>query len=72
MKLLFSEKIFIGKEAVKGFIKKGIGEDNKIVESPFVKSNSNLNKLKIARFSFDNVPAFLASEDFWTYNWEKY
>lgn len=60
----FSEKIFIGKEAVKGFIKKGIGEDNKIVESPFVKSNSNLNKLKIARFSFDNVPAFLASEDF--------
>lgn len=60
----FSEKIFIGKEAVKGFIKKGIGEDNKIVKSPFVKSNLNLNKLKIARFSFGNVPAFLASEDF--------
>lgn len=60
----FSEKIFIGKELIKGFVKKRIGKDNKIVEAPFVKPNDKLNKLNIGKFTYIDVPAFFAFDDF--------
>lgn len=64
MKLLFQKKIFIGKELIKGFVKKRIGKDNKIVEAPFVKPNDKLNKLNIGKFTYVDVPAFFAFDDF--------
>ncbi len=59
-----SEKTFIGKKIIKKFIKNKIGEDNKIVESPFVFANKKLKKIDVVCFSWDEIPAFLAFEDF--------
>jgi hypothetical protein len=59
-----SEKFFVGSEIVKKFIKNKIGVDRKIVNQPFVLSNNRLKKIGVANFSWSDIPAFFAFEDF--------
>lgn len=64
---LLSEKTFIGSEVVGRFIIHKIGSDNVIVEKPFVANtgfNSLLEKIGVAIFTWNDIPAFFAFDDF--------
>ncbi len=55
-KTKFSEKDFIGSEIIKKFIINKIGEDNQIVEKPFIQ-NITIPNIKINTFTWDDVSA---------------
>ena len=59
-----SEKTFIGKKIIKKFIKHKVGESNKIVKEPFILPNKKLKKIGVVNFSWSDIPAFFAFEDF--------
>lgn len=64
---LLSEKIFMSSEVIKNFVIYKIGSDNTIVEKPFIINtgfNSLLEKIGVAIFTWKDIPAFFAFEDF--------
>lgn len=64
---LLSEKTFIGSEIVRKFIIHKLGNENFIVEKPFVMNTgftSLLEKIGVETFKWSDVPAFFAFEDF--------
>lgn len=62
-----SEKTFIGSEVVRKFVIHKFGNENIIVEKPFVVNtsfNSLLKEIGVVIFTWSDVPAFFAFEDF--------
>jgi hypothetical protein len=59
-----SNKVFIGSEIIRDFMKYKIGDENKIVEKPFIYSVPQLKKIGVADFSWSDIPAFFAFENF--------
>jgi hypothetical protein len=59
-----SEKAFIGKEIIKKFMQHKIGEDNKIIELPFIASNKKLKNIGVASFTWNDIPAFFTFDNF--------
>jgi hypothetical protein len=58
------EKDFIGADIVRNFIKNKIGNENQIVNKPFVSSHPKLKKIGVENFSWNDIPAFFAFDDF--------
>jgi len=59
-----SEKVFIGSEIIKKFIENKIGDENNIANQPFVFSHTKLKNIGVENFSWNDIPAFFAFNDF--------
>jgi len=62
-KTKFFEKDFIGSDIIKKFVKNKIGDDNKIVENPFI-PNINVPNIGINTFTWNDVSPLFAFDDF--------
>ncbi|MGJ0329216.1 ATP-binding protein [Aliarcobacter cryaerophilus] len=58
------EKDFIDEDIVRNFIKNKIGTENHINDQPFVSSHSKLKKIGVESFSWNDIPAFFAFNEF--------